>query len=95
VALTAVDVRDASTLEKLGVHVVLRPFRDASEQAVDNLTQAMALLPKILIWPVAFKEIRIETAFSYAGKALNEIPLRQSTGVSILAVSRAGKFIMS
>lgn len=91
IALTATDVRDASSLEKMGVHVVLRPFRDASEQAVDTLTHAMAQLPQNLDWPVAFKEIRIEPTSIYVDRALKDIPLRHLTGVSILAVSRAGK----
>jgi Trk K+ transport system NAD-binding subunit len=90
-ALAAANQSEAKAYEKAGAHVVLRPFSDAAEQAADALTQAMDVLPAGVDWPIAFQEIRIRSGSAFAGKALREIPLRASTGVSILAVSRAGK----
>ncbi len=91
VALTAVSEEEAALYREAGAHVVLRPFRDAAEQAVDALTDAMDVLPKDVDWPIGFRQIRIKAGSVFAGQALREIPLRSLTGVSILAVSRAGR----
>jgi Kef-type K+ transport system membrane component KefB/Trk K+ transport system NAD-binding subunit len=90
-ALTAANQQEADALEKAGAHLVLRPFIEAAEQAADALTYAMGLLPEDVNWPIAFLEIRIRSDASVAGKTLREIPLDSRTGVSILAVGRAGR----
>lgn len=91
VALTAADQSQATLYESAGVHVILRPFRDAAEQAADALTDAMDLLPQNVDWPVAFQEVRLRSGSAVAGQKLRDIPLRSLTGVSVLAVSRAGR----
>ena len=89
-ALTARSVADAEHFRQLGADLVLRPFSDAAEQAVDALNAAMHLLPPVSAWPSALREVRLETGSVWAGKPLGEIPLRRETGASVLAVSRAG-----
>ncbi|MFP4000117.1 MAG: cation:proton antiporter [Desulfobacterales bacterium] len=91
IALTAANEKEAEAFEKAGARVVFRPFIDAAEQAADSLTQAMDMLPEKVDWPVAFREVRIRTESSVAGRTIRNIPLRSATGVSILAVSRAGR----
>ncbi|MCK9275209.1 MAG: cation:proton antiporter [Syntrophales bacterium] len=91
IALTAINEEEARMYETAGATVVFRPFIDAAEQAADELTYAMEFLPEDIDWPVSFREIRIRTDSSAAGKKIREIPLRSETGASILAVSRAGR----
>ena len=91
VALTATNQEEANAFEKAGTFVVLRPFADAAEQAADALTYAMDFLPANINWPIGFREVRIQSDASVAGKKIKDIPLRLETGVSILAVSRAGR----
>ncbi len=90
-ALTAVSEEEADSFIKAGAHVTFRPFADAAEQAADALTHAMDVLPEKVDWPIAFREVRVQTGSVFAGKTLRNIPLRSVTGVSILAVSRAGR----
>jgi len=90
VALTARDEQEARDYQQVGAHVALRPFSDAAEQAADTLSEAMELLPDGVDWPVALVEARVRHGSRYGGVAIREIPLRAETGVSILAVSRAG-----
>jgi Trk K+ transport system NAD-binding subunit len=89
--LTATNQEEAHAFEKAGASVVLRPFADAAEQAADALTYAMDFLPANIHWPIGFREVRIQSDASVAGKKIRDIPLRSETGVSILAVSRAGR----
>jgi Kef-type K+ transport system membrane component KefB/Trk K+ transport system NAD-binding subunit len=91
VALTAVDQEEAARLKKQGIHVVLRPFSDAAEQAADSLTHAMDFLPENVDWPITFVEIRVRSDASIAGQTLNKIPMPENAGVTILAISRAGR----
>lgn len=90
-ALTAVDPEEATRLKKQGIHVVLRPFSDAAEQAADSLTHAMDFLPENIDWPITFMELRIRSDATVAGQTLKNIPLTSITGVTILAISRAGR----
>ena len=91
VALTASSANEAALYMREGASTVLRPFVDAAEQAADALTQAMDFLPADIDWPIAFREVRIQSGTAFAGQTLRNIPLRSVTGVSILAVSRAGR----
>lgn len=91
VALAATNQEEAYAFEKAGACVVLRPFADAAEQAADALTYAMDFLPANINWPIGFREVRIQSDASVAGKKIRDIPLRSETGVSILAISRAGR----
>lgn len=74
-----------------GIDVVLNPFEDAAEQAVDSLTAAKHSLPHQFIWPTSIREVRLEAGTVFAGKKLSAIPLRSETGATILAITRAGK----
>jgi len=91
VALTAANQEDAVAFDAAGAHIVFRPYADAAEQAVDDLSDAMDMLPEAVDWPVSFREVRIPTGAAAAGRAVRDILLRAETGVSILAVSRAGR----
>ncbi|MCK9231555.1 MAG: cation:proton antiporter [Syntrophales bacterium] len=90
IAVTASSEEDAVRLEEAGSHVVFRPFIDAAEQAADALTHAIDVLPETVDWPIAFHEVRVLSGSVFAGRRLRNISLRSDTGVSILAVSRAG-----
>jgi Trk K+ transport system NAD-binding subunit/Kef-type K+ transport system membrane component KefB len=91
IALAARSVGEARELAAAGAHVVLCPFSDAAEQGADALTEAMQSLPEGVDWPLAVRDIRLKPGSPFTGQALRDIPLRAETGVSILAVSRAGK----
>ncbi|MEN6575849.1 MAG: cation:proton antiporter [Phycisphaerales bacterium] len=91
VALTAASQEEALLYRKAGAHVVLRPFTDAAEQGADALMDATDILPQNVDWPVAFQEIRVRSGSLFAGESLRHIPLRSEAGVSVLAVSRAGR----
>ncbi|HDQ00506.1 MAG TPA: sodium:proton exchanger [bacterium] len=91
VALTAAKQEEANEFKKAGAHLVFLPFVDAAEQAVDALTYATDVLPENVNWPIAFLEVRIRSDSSVAGQTIRDIPLRSTTGVSILAISRAGR----
>ena len=91
VALTASNEEEAREYEKAGAHLIFRPFVDATEQAADALTYAMDFLPEKINWPVSFLEIRIKSDAAVVGKTIRDIPLKTTTGVSILAVSRGGQ----
>jgi predicted Kef-type K+ transport protein/Trk K+ transport system NAD-binding subunit len=91
IALTAANEEEAERFDKAGAHVTFRPFVDAAEQAADALTHAMDVLPEKVDWPIAFGEVRVRTGSTVAGQTVRELPLRAATGVSILAVSRAGQ----
>jgi len=93
VAVSAANEAEADLFKQEGAHVVFRPFADAAEQAADALTRSMEMLPKHIDWPIAFQEIRIRSGASAAGKTIKDIPLRSQTGVSVLAVSRAGRVL--
>jgi len=90
IALTATNDEEANEYIQAGAHLVFRPFADATEQAADALTYAMDFLPENINWPISFLDVRIRTDSSAAGKVIRDIPLRTATGVSILAISRAG-----
>jgi Kef-type K+ transport system membrane component KefB/Trk K+ transport system NAD-binding subunit len=90
VALAASSQAEALLLGQAGAQVVLRPFQDAAEQAADALAHVVGAMPQT-DWPLAFRELKLKTGARYAGKTLRDIPLRQNTGVSIVAVSRAGQ----
>ena len=91
IALAATNEEEAQAFEEAGAHVVFRPFIDAAEQAADALTHAMDILPENVDWPVAFREVRIRPEASVVGQTIRDIPLRAIRGVTVLAVSRAGR----
>ncbi|HXK48283.1 MAG TPA: cation:proton antiporter [Deltaproteobacteria bacterium] len=95
VALTARNKVEADLYHRANVPVVLRPFLDAAEQGADALTGAWHALSQQIDWPVAFREIRIKAGSTFAGQSIRDVPLRSETGVSIVAVSRAGRIVFN
>jgi Kef-type K+ transport system membrane component KefB/Trk K+ transport system NAD-binding subunit len=93
VVLTARHEEEALAFSAAGADIVLRPFAAAAEQAADSLLASLHVLTKPAPWPVALKIFRLEPGSLLAGKTIGEILLRQETGVSIIAISRAGKAI--
>ena len=91
IALTAANRAEAEEFEQAGAHLVFRPFTDASEKAADALSYAIDFLPETVNWPIMFLEVRIRPDAAVAGQLIKDIPLRSSTGASILAVRRAGR----
>jgi Kef-type K+ transport system membrane component KefB/Trk K+ transport system NAD-binding subunit len=91
VALTAASQEEADAFEKAGADIVFRPYIDAAEQAVDDLTDTMDMLPENVHWPVAFREIRLPAGAAAAGRTVRDILPPASAGATILAVSRAGR----
>ncbi len=91
IALAAASLEESKLYEAAGAHVVLRPYSDAAEQAADALTYAMGVFPSEIDWPIAFREIRLKSGSIFSGHRVQEIPLRSSTGASLLAVNRTGQ----
>lgn len=91
IVLSARNGHDAWMLRQAGADLVLCPFADAAEQAADSLTEAMDTLTREAPWPVDVREVRLRPGSAFAGKTIEHVPLRAETGVSIIAVSRAGR----
>jgi Kef-type K+ transport system membrane component KefB/Trk K+ transport system NAD-binding subunit len=90
VVLSARNEQDAGMMERAGADLVLRPFVDAAEQAAEALSIAMDTVARTAPWPIDIREVRLRPGSTFAGRTISEIPIRSETGVSILAVSRAG-----
>lgn len=91
IALSAGEPAHADQYHRLGAHVVLEPFRDAAEQAAETVAGAIQSLPGLRDWPARLEEIALQPGTVLAGKTLRELDVRRELGVTILAVSRAGK----
>ncbi|HOV91142.1 MAG TPA: cation:proton antiporter [Syntrophorhabdaceae bacterium] len=91
IALTATNEEESTLYSSHGAHVILKPFIDASEEAADSLTEAMDLFPKDIELPLAIKEIRLKRGSIFAGSKIKDTDLRNLTGISIVAISRAGR----
>lgn len=91
VALTAGDPAQAEEYQRLGAHLVLQPFKDAAEQAVEAVTGAIQSLPGLRDWPAVLEEVALQPGSVFSGKTLRELDIRRELGLSVLAVSRAGK----
>ncbi len=91
VALTARTPEDQARLQGVGADLVLCPFMEAGEQAADALTDALHHLPEEVLWPISLREVRLRADSRLSGRRLRELPLRAETGVTVIAVSRAGR----
>lgn len=91
VVLTAHSERDAELYCAAGADKVLRPYVDAAEQAVDYLSSSREELSALAPWPVSLREIRLRPDSAAIGKRIGELGLRERTGVSVVAVDRAGR----
>lgn len=93
VVLTAHSEAEEAEFKTAGADLILRPYADAAEQAADLLTGAMENIGSTDQWPAAMHEVRLRPDSQMAGKTIAELPLREETGISILAVSRAGRTV--
>lgn len=91
VVLTAHSQREAETYRRAGADKVLWPFVDAAEQAVDYLTASREELSALAPWPVTLEEVKLRPDSAASGKRIGELALRSRTGVSVVAVDRAGR----
>lgn len=91
IAMTAGDPAHAEKYHRLGAHLVMQPFSDSAEQAVEAVTGAVQSLPGLRDWPAVLEEVALQPGSVFAGKTLRELDLRREIGASVLAVSRAGK----
>jgi Kef-type K+ transport system membrane component KefB/Trk K+ transport system NAD-binding subunit len=91
IVVTAHDEGEEEILRKAGAGMILRPFVDASEQAVDSLTEAMYTLPGGVLCSDCLTEVRVPSGSLLSGKSIDQVPLRSEHGVTILAVSRGGR----
>lgn len=94
IALAASNEEEAKAYSLNGAHVILRPFTDASEEAADSLTDAMHLLPNEIDWSLGLKEIRLRKGSTFAGQFIRDLDIRSLTGITIIAVSRAGRMFL-
>lgn len=95
VAVACRDANDAAALEEAGADVVLRPFADAAEQAVDIITSASDQLAAVASAAPGLREVRLTPGSVWAGRRLGEIPLGTDFGVAVLAISRAGRHMFT
>ncbi len=86
---------EEDTLRVEGATVILRPFADAAEQAVDSLTTAMDELGAVAEGVPGLREMRLAAGSTWAGKTLAELRMRERFGVTALAVSRAGQSVLN
>ena len=91
VVLTAHNQEQADLYHKAGAHKVLWPYVDAAEQAVDYLTGTKEELSIISPWELSLEEVRLRPDAAASGRKIGDLSLRQETGVSIVAVDRAGQ----
>lgn len=93
-AVTAQDEEETEVYRATGAHVVLQPFSDAAEEAVDSLMETMHLLPTGIDWPLAIEEVKLRKGSVFAGQLIRDLDFRKATGISIIAVSRAGRLYL-
>nr|MBA3886252.1 cation:proton antiporter [Acidobacteriota bacterium] len=91
VAVSARSADDGDLLRLKGVDVLLRPYADAAEQAADAITSAMDRLSAIATATPGLREVRLSPGSMWAGRRIAEVPVRDEFGVTVLAVSRAGR----
>ncbi len=91
VVLTAHTPQEAEAYRQAGADRVLWPFTDAAEQAVDYLTTSAETISAGIPWPVTLSEVRLKPGSHAIGKKIRDLDIRAHTGVSIIAVDRAGQ----
>jgi len=91
VVLTAHNSEEDLAYHHAGADTVLWPYIDAASLAVDYLTGTREELTTLSPWELNLEEITLPAGSVGAGKLICELALRPVTGVSIVAVSRAGR----
>ncbi len=94
IALTARQEEEAQLLLEAGADIILRPFADAAEQAAEVLVATLAVLTADQDMPVLLRPFRLTGLSRFAGRSLRDLPLRREAGVSLVAVSRAGRTVL-
>ena len=90
----AVSCRSADEGDRLrleGADVLLRPYADAAERAVDAITTAMDRLAAVASAAPGLREVRLGSASMWAGHRIADVPIRDEFGATVLAVSRGGR----
>jgi Kef-type K+ transport system membrane component KefB/Trk K+ transport system NAD-binding subunit len=95
IALACRTAEDADTLRLDGADLLLRPFADAAEQAVDAITSGMDRLSALASASPGLREVRLGPGSMWAGWRLGEVPLRNEFRVTVLAVSRSGRSVFN
>jgi Kef-type K+ transport system membrane component KefB/Trk K+ transport system NAD-binding subunit len=90
VAVACRTAEDAEQLRIEGADLLLRPFADAAEQAVDALLSGMDRLSRIASSAVGLTEVRLAPGSPLAGRTIGQVALGERWGVTALAVSRSG-----
>jgi Trk K+ transport system NAD-binding subunit len=91
IAVSSRTADESDTLRLDGADVLLRPYADAAEQAVDAITTAMDRLSAVATAVPGLREVRLGPASLWAGRTIADVPLRDEFGATVLAVSRAGR----
>lgn len=91
IAATVTQTGEGRQCLAAGADLIFRPFVDAAEQAVDALTSTSDLFDHKAPWPVRIREIRVPSGSVLSGHRLRDLSLRNETGATIVAVSRAGR----
>jgi Kef-type K+ transport system membrane component KefB/Trk K+ transport system NAD-binding subunit len=91
VAVACRDAEEAAVLHVEGADLLLRPFADAAEQAVDAVTSGMDQLSAMELSAVGLVEIRLAPGSPLAGRTVADTALGERFGVTLLAVGRSGR----
>ncbi len=91
VAVACRTAEDADLLRLEGVDVLLRPFADAAEQAADAITSGLDRLGEVAARAPGLGEVRLGSGSIWAGRRLEDVPLRDQFNVTVLAVARSGR----
>jgi Trk K+ transport system NAD-binding subunit len=91
IAVASRTADEGDTLRLDGADVLLRPYADAAEQAVDAITTGMDRLSAVATAVPGLREVRLGPASLWVGRTIADVPLRDEFGVTVLAVSRAGR----
>jgi Kef-type K+ transport system membrane component KefB/Trk K+ transport system NAD-binding subunit len=86
---------DEESLRAAGASVILRPFAAAAEQAADILTSAMANVQAIAPDMPGLRDVRLNPGSVLAGQTIEHARFGEQFGVTVLAVSRAGRSFMN
>jgi Kef-type K+ transport system membrane component KefB/Trk K+ transport system NAD-binding subunit len=91
IAVSSRTADEGDMLRLEGADVLLRPYADAAEQAVDAITTAMDRLSAVATAVPGLREVRLGSTSLWAGRSIADVPLRDEFGATVLAVSRGGR----
>ncbi|MGI5820000.1 MAG: cation:proton antiporter [Armatimonadota bacterium] len=91
IAVTAHTEDEAATLRDAGADLVLQVFAYAAEHAAEAVTAAMHHLPEHPDLPLSVAEVRLPPGSVLCGERLETVRVREETGATVMAISRAGR----